>query len=449
MTTDGDGPNTDSGRELFTSRIGFVLAAVGSAVGLGNMWRFPYQTAESGGAAFVVLYIVMTILLGVPIITAEFIVGRRTRRSPIGAVREIGGRAWTPLGLFYVISPLIICGYFSVISGWTLRYALDALSGFSTDAAQRYEQVSSGVPAITYHLVLMAVVIGVVSLGIRKGIERAALVLMPILFVLLIGLAVWAGTLPGSGAGYSFYLRPSWGEILNPTVIKQAASHAFLSLSVGMGVMLTYSSYLSRRQNLSREAATVAISDFSVAFIGGLVVFPVIFALGLSNQVGESTMGALFVSIPAAFVEMGSVGRIVGFMFFAALVVAALTSSFSLLEVVTASLMDQLKISRGSAAVTAGIAAAAIGIVPAMSQDALGILDKVVGELFVVIGALGMSVLVGWVMKDPLSELLEGASPPFRRAAPKIMFTLRWVVPVMVAIVLWFSAKDTIALFTG
>jgi NSS family neurotransmitter:Na+ symporter len=449
MSSEAKTPNSAPGRELFTSRIGFILAAVGSAVGLGNMWRFPYQTAESGGAAFVVLYVVMTFLLGVPIMTAEFIVGRRTRRSPIGAVTQIGGRAWSPLGLLYVVTPLIICGYFSVISGWTLRYAMDAASGFSADAAQRYAEVSSGAPAITYHLILMVVVIGVVSLGIRRGIERAAIIMMPILFVLLIGLAVWVGTLAGSGAGYSFYLKPSWGEILNPTVIKQAASQAFLSLSVGMGIMLTYASYLSRRQNLSREAATVALSDFSVAFIGGLVVFPVIFALGLSDQVGESTMGALFISIPAAFVEMGAVGRVVGFMFFAALVVAALTSSFSLLEVVTSSLMDQLKISRRGAAVPAGIAAGAIGIVPAMSQDALGILDKVVGELFVVIGALGMSVLVGWVMKDPLSELLEGASPRFRRAAPRIIFVLRWVVPVVVAVVLWFSAKDTIELLRG
>jgi len=449
MSSDARKPKGEPGRELFTSRIGFVLAAVGSAVGLGNMWRFPYQTAEGGGAAFVLLYIVMTFLLGVPIMTAEFVVGRRARRSPIGAMRAVGGRWWTPFGLLLVLTPMVICGYFSVISGWTLRYALDAVSGFSHDAAQRYAEVSSGLPAIAYHLVLMVVVIVVVSMGVRRGIERAGLVLMPVLFALLIGLALWAGTLHGSGAGYAFYLKPSWGAVLDPAVITQAASQAFLSLSVGMGIMLTYSSYLDRRHNLAWEATTVALSDFSVAFIGGLVVFPVIFALGLSGQVGESTMGALFIAIPAAFVEMGAVGRVVGFAFFVALIVAALTSSFSLLEVVTSSLMDTMKIGRKAAAVAAGVCSAAIGIVPAMSQEALGVLDKVVGELLVVTGALGMTVLVGWFMEDPLAELLEGASPRFRRAAPRIIFVLRWVVPVVVAVVLWFSAKGTYEMLTS
>ncbi len=444
-----NGSVNSPGRELFGTRMGFVLAAAGSAVGLGNMWRFPYQTAEGGGAAFVLVYLLMTFLIGVPLMVAEFAVGRRTRLAPIGALRTIGGRGWTPFGFVLVATPLLLLSYFSVVSGWSLRYAVDALLGFSTSPGERYAEISHGFPAVLFHLVMMAVTIGIVMGGVRKGIERAGLVLMPILFLILIGLVVWAATLAGSGPGYSFYLRPSLEAVLNPTVLRGAASQAFLSLSVGMGIMITYASYLSRQENISREAIVVSLFDFSVAFIAGLVVFPVIFALGLSGQVGESTMGALFISLPGGFVEMGAVGRFVGFAFFVALVLAGLTSSVSLLEVVVASIMDEFGKSRKAAAVGAGLLATTFGLVPAMSQNAFGIFDKVSGELMVVAGVLGMAILVGWKMKDPLSELREGASPVFRRIAPGLIFMLRYVVPPLTAVVLWYSMKDTIALIFG
>ena len=436
-------------REVFGTRLGFVLAAAGSAIGLGNIWRFPYQAAEGGGAAFVLLYLLMTVLIGIPMMAAEFIVGRRTRLSPIGALRTIGGRGWVPVGFLYALTPLVILGYFSVVAGWTLRYALDALFGYSTSPVERYAEVSSGLPAIQNHLLMMTATVLVVMVGIRKGIERASVIMMPTLALLLIGLAVWAFTLTGSAQGYSFYLRPSVEQLLNPTVLKQAASQAFLSLSVGMGIMITYASYLSKQQNIGREAITVSFADFSIAFIGGLVVFPVIFALGLSDEVSGATMGALFISLPGAFVEMGLMGRVVGSVFFGSLVLAALTSAFSLLEVVTASFMDEFQIPRKAAAVGAGVIAAAVGLLPALSQTMLGIMDKVAGELLVVLGVLGMSLLVGWVMKDPVAELVEGASPFFQRIAPAAIFTIRFVVPPLIAIVLWFSLKDTVALLLG
>ena len=433
-------------RELFGTRLGFVLAAAGSAVGLGNMWRFPYQTAEGGGAAFVLLYILMTFIIGVPIMAAEFAVGRRSRLSPIGALRKIGGVRWVPLGWLLTLTPLVILAYFSVVCGWSLRYALDALVGFAASPGERYAEVSTGLPAIQFHLVLMAVTILIVMAGVRKGIERAGLILMPTLFLILIGLTLWAATLSGSGQGYSFYLRPSLDALLNPAVFQQAAAQAFLSLSVGMGIMITYGSYLPPRENLNQEAVLVSLSDFSVAFIAGLIVFPVIFALGLSDQVGDSTIGTLFISLPGAFFEMGAVGRVVGFVFFVALVLAGLTSSFSLLEVGTASFMDEFNLSRKAAAIIAGVGAALVGLFPALSQDTLGILDKVVGELLVVGGVLGMAVFVGWGMDRPESELLEGTSPLFRRVVPVAMFLLRYVIPPFIAVVLWFSLKDTLAL---
>ena len=437
------GPNDR--RELFGTRIGFVLAAAGSAVGLGNMWRFPYQAAEGGGAAFVVLYLFMTLLLGVPLMIAELIAGRRARRSPIGALRALAGRRWSPLGVLFVITPLLILSYFSVIAGWTLRYAFDALVGFSAQPAGRYAEIATGLPAIGCHLVLMTITVAIVVIGVRRGIERMALVLMPTLFLLLFGLGVWASMLPGSGEGYGFYLRPSFASLLDPVVLQQAASQAFLSLSVGMGVMITYGSYLERREDVGAQGLVVCLSDFAVAFIAGLVVFPVIFALGFSDEISGSTMGALFISLPGAFHGMGTTGQLVGFAFFLALAVAGLTSMVSLLEVAVASLIDELGLSRQRATVAAGLSVAAAGLIPAMSQGALGLIDQVAGNLLVVAGALGMSLAVGWAMKDPVSELADGASPFFRRVAPGAIFTLRYLVPPLTAWILWISLRQTAA----
>jgi NSS family neurotransmitter:Na+ symporter len=427
---------------LFATRPGFVLAAAGSAVGLGNMWRFPYQAAEGGGAAFVLLYVLMTFLIGVPIMASEFAIGRRSKRSPIGAYRAIGGPAWVPMGYLAVLTPLIILAYFSVISGWTLRYAIDGLSGFSGDYTVRFEDISSGLPAIIFPLTLIIITVAVVYRGIRKGIEQASLILMPLLFILLIGLVIWASTLAGSDQGYDFYLQPDFAEMLSPTVIKQAAAQAFLSLSVGMGIMITYSSYLDNRHNLGQEAISVSMFDFSIAFIGGLVVFPVIFALGLSGQVGESAIGALFISVPAAFVEMGDAGRVVGVVFFVALLVAGLTSLISLLEVGVSSMMDGFGMRRGPSTLLAGVIAAAAGILPASSLSILGTMDRIAGEIFVVAGALGSLVLAGWVLRDPLDEIRIGASACFARLVPGLVFTIRYLAPVFVATVLWVSISD-------
>ena len=437
-------------RELFGTRLGFVLAAVGSAVGLGNMWRFPYQAAEGGGAAFVAAYIAMTFLIGVPMILAEFAVGRRARLSAFGAVKAIGGRAWTPFGLLLVVTPLLILAYLSVVTGWALRYALDAvLHGFPPAPGERFAAVASGGSAILFFAVSLVATIGIVVFGVRKGIERASLLLVPILFLLLIGLAIWAATLPNATAGYRFYLAPSMEAVLNPGVLRAAAAQAFYSLSVGMGIMITYASYYSRDENLNREAAVIALSDFSVAFIGGLVVFPIVFALGLSGEIGESTLGALFISLPGAFLQMGAVGRIVGTAFFVALVVAAITSAVSLLEVISAALMDQAGLGRRSATMAAGLVAGVVGLLPAISLSNLALMDQIAAELFTVLGVLGTAVLVGWAMKRPDEELLRGASPSFARIVPIALFLVRFVVPVLLAWIAWLSLRETIDVVFG
>ncbi|MBW3534596.1 MAG: sodium-dependent transporter [Gemmatimonadetes bacterium] len=428
-------------RELFGTRLGFVLAAVGSAVGLGNMWRFPYRVSEGGGAAFVVLYIILTLIVGIPLMLCEFSVGRRSRLSPIGALRKEGGRAWALLGGLGVLTGFLILSYYSVIAGWVVRYALAGIvGGFPSSPGDYFGVITTGIAPILYHLAFMVVVVTIVMSGVEKGIERASLLMMPALFLIVGGLAIWAATMEGSGAGYAFYLAPSIGELLDPTTIAEAGGQAFFSLSLGMGAMLTFSSYLSRDENLNREAVTIASSDFAVAFVAGLVVFPVIAALGLTGDVSASTVGALFIALPGAFVEMGAVGRVVGILFFAALTVGAVTSAVSLLEVVTASIIDEFNASRRSAAVGAGVLIALVGLVPAMSLDALGILDSTT-EWFLSVGALLMALFVGWRMRDPGAEMLRGATGMFASMVPAMLFFIRFLMPPIIAFVVFYSGR--------
>jgi neurotransmitter:Na+ symporter, NSS family len=428
----------DAGREMWGSRMGFILAAVGSAVGLGNMWRFSYATAEHGGAAFVMFYIFLTFLIGVPVMIAELGIGRSTRRSPIGALRRSGGAAWVPLGFLFVAAGFLILAYYSVIAGWVTRYAIDALlSPFPADAGAYFGEVTSGMTPILYHLFFMAAVIFIVAGGVRGGIERVATWFMPVLALIIVGLAIWAMTLTGASAGYSFYLSPSFDELFSLDTVASASSQALFSLSLGMGAMLTFASYLRRDTDLPREATTIALSDFGIAFIAGLVVFPVIFALGLEGAVGESTVGALFISLPGAFQQMGSTGHVVGALFFTALFIGALTSGVSLLEVVVASVVDESKISRRTASVIAGIIIALLGILPATSLDILGAMDAIASEVFLPLGALGLALLVGWGPPSRnLEAFLEGTTPGIRRLMVGWLWTLRVAVPPFIVLVL-------------
>jgi neurotransmitter:Na+ symporter, NSS family len=444
-------PGAKPAHELFGTKWGFVLAAVGSAVGLGNMWRFSYVAAEGGGAAFVFLYIIMIMLLGIPLMLCELTVGRRTHLSPIGALRTLGGKGWVPLGFLFVSAGFLILSYYSVIAGWTLCYTVEAATvGFAADPGAHFGEIAAGGTVIMWHLIFMVLTIGIVMVGVQKGIEKAAVILMPTLFLIVVGLAIWAFTLPGAGQGYAFYLQPDLGELFDRTTIRQAVAQAFFSLSLGMGAMLTFASYLSRDTDLNQEAATISFADFLVAFAAGLVVFPVIFALGLQDSVTASTVGALFISLPGAFLEMGAMGRVVGFLFFLALAVGALTSAISLLEVVTASIIDEIGMTRSRAAIGVGILIAAVGVLSALSTDLLGLIDQIAGDLFLVMGALGMSIFVGWAMKeDPGIELRRGAGPTFAKIIPAVVFLIRFVLPPVIGIVLIFSLQDAWGAITG
>ena len=400
----------NAGREHWSSRAGFVLAAIGSAVGLGNMWRFSYLTAENGGAAFVILYLAITLLVGLPLLLAELVVGRGAQQSPVRALAHYGGAAWRPLGLVFVAAGFLILSYYSVIAGWTLRYAgLVLLGGLDADLAGRFGEVSSGWDAFGFHLLFMALTVGIVAGGVKGGIERSSIVLMPTLFAIVCGLALYASTLDGAAAGYAYYLSADFREILRLDVLRDASGQAFFSLSIGMGAMMTYASYLGRDAHLPNESLVIAGADMAIAFLAGLVVFPLIFALGLRDEVGGSTVGALFITMPHAFAEMGGVGRVVGSLFFAALIVGALTSAISLLEVVVSTAMDGLGWSRRRAALAMGAAIALLGIPSAWSTEVLGVVDQIANNLFLLGGGLALSIFVGFVMKDAVAEASAGA----------------------------------------
>jgi len=370
----------------------------------------------------------MTLLLGIPPMLAEFGLGRRGQLAPIGSLRRLGGTAWARLGYVFVAAGLMILAYYSVIAGWTIRYAIEAvLHGFSAAAGEHFGAVASGGDAVAYHIGFMLLTI-----------------------LIVIGLAIWATTLDGAGEGYAVYLKPDLDELKSPTVWRAAAAQAFFSLSLGMGAMLTFASYLRRDQNLPESATVVAFTDFGVAFVAGLIVFPVIYSLGLQGAVGASTVGALFIALPSAFEAMGGAGRVAGLFFFVTLAVGALTSAISLLEVVTASVMDEFGVARRKAAIGTGAVITALGILPALSTDTLGLMDKIAGELLLVAGALATAVLAGWRVRGEVeAELIAGASPFWARQVPRILGVLRFAAPPIVAIVLFFSVRETIAAFTS
>ncbi len=429
-------------REQWSSRYGFVMAAIGSAVGLGNMWRFSYLTAENGGAAFVVLYLVITLLVGLPVLLAELALGRGSQKSPISALAHFGGNSWKPLGLVFVAAGFLILSYYSVIAGWTVRYALSGiLVGFDADAGEHFSSVASGWDAFGYHVAFMAGTIYIVARGVSGGIERTAMVLMPVLFAIVVGLALYAATLEGASGGYTYYLNTDFGKLSELDVWKAAAGQAFFSLSLGMGAMLTFASYLSQETNLPRESVIIAVADVGIAFIAGLVVFPMIFALNLSSDVGESTVGALFITLPKAFAEMGGVGRGVGGLFFAALVVGALTSAISLLEVVVATAIDGLGWTRRRAASVLGTAIAILGIPSAWSTDILGAVDEVANNLFLLGGGLALAIFVGWWMADPEAEVARGTDG--LSWLPIWHNLLRFAVPLFLVFVLYFAVPST------
>src|SRR5512134_2270660 len=430
-------------RDTWATRLGFLMAAVGSAVGLGTMWRFAYLASEQGGAAFVLAYLVMVAVVGVPVLTAEFVLGRLGQASPVVAVPRLAGRAWSPLAWLFVGSGCVLLSYYAVVSGWTLRYAWDAgLGRLPADAGAYFNAAASGWDALAAHLAFMALTIAIVARGVRGGLERANLVMMPLLFAILVGLVIWAATLDRGGPGYTAYLAPRFADVWDVRTLSRAAGQTFFALSVGIGGMATYASYLRSQENLGREAATIALADTAVAFLAGLMVFPVVYHFGLQDRVAESTIGALFISVPAALGVLGRAGDLLTAAFFVMLFFAALTSAIAVLEVVVAAFVDGRGWSRPRTAVGMGALIAALGVPAAYSTAFLGAIDQIVGNFLIVVGGLGICALVGHRLRAAGdAELARGLPNAAARRAWSLF--VRWVAPALLLLVLWSTLRPT------
>jgi NSS family neurotransmitter:Na+ symporter len=448
-------PSTRQQRDTWGSKVAFILAAAGSAIGLGNIWGFPTVAGQNGGAAFLLIYLAAVALIGAPVMLAELIVGRCTQRNPVGAFKALApGSAWVVVGGLGVLTGIMILSFYSVIAGWTLAYIFKTLAGTfgpETDTGAIFDQLAGGaLPAISWHLLFMIITILVVLGGVRDGIERWTKVLMPVLFVLLVLLAVRAVTLSGATAGLEFYLRPDFSKVTG-TVVLAAIGQAFFSLSLGMGAMITYGSYVSRRDDLVSSAGWVTAADTTIAILAGLIIFPTLFHAGLEPGAGGPGMvfvvlTSLLSSIPPA--PYG--GVIFGTGFFLLLGIAALTSSVSLLEVVTSWAVDERGASRRRAAITVGAIAFLVGIpsalangavdwlsnLPGIGMDFLSFLFVVFGQYSLVLGALLISLFVGWVwgIREAGDEVREndGEFPLGRTWS----FLIRFVCPIAILAIL-------------
>lgn len=444
--------DNDTGREQWGSRLGFIMAAIGSAVGLGNIWRFPYLTAESGGASFVVLYIVLLFIVGIPVMIGEFVIGRGANKSPVQALSQSGEKDWSPLGYLFVLTGFGILSYYSVVAGWTLQYMIDSFGGvlLNYDPGTYFGAISTGTRSIVFHFLFMAITTAIVISGVQDGIENAVKLLIPLLVVLVAGLGIWAFSREGSMEGYSFYLAPDPDKLfqtyeigqlslpfINLDILGDAAGQTFFTLSLGMGAMITYASYLSSDEDLIEETLIISFSNFGIAFLAGLTVFPIITAYGLMDQIKESSVSTLFIALPQAFQSIGGTwGMSLSFVFFGCLFLAALTSGISLLEVVTSTLIDEFDVGRQSAAITSAIAIFLIGLPAALNTAWLSMADTIAGNLLLMLGGFMLAIYVGWLMKDPVKELKKGLRYP----SPTLWYgIIRYVAPIMLIFLLLTS----------
>lgn len=432
-------------RESWGSRIGFVLAAAGSAIGLGNIWRFPYITGENGGGAFLLIYLFFTFAVGVSVMTSEFILGRSSKLSSVGAFKS-KDRSWTFVGVLGVLTPFLIMGYYPVIGGWSLAYMVKSLTGLlkSPDMVDSFVGLISGTwEPLIWMLIYLAMNAVIIARGVNKGIEKASVVLMPTLFVLLIIIIIKGLTLPGSGAGLTFLLKPDFSQV-RPSSFLAALGQAFFSLSLAMGVMTTYSSYLGEEESLPKNALIISTMDFSIALMAGLALFPALFAFGLEPTQGP---GLVFMVVPRIFQEMGAVGPIFSFIFFAALMVAALTSSMSLLEVVVSYLMDERGMERKKATWLSATAMFVVCIMASLSQGPLAdvtlfglgtldFLDTITDKIFLAVGGALISIFVGWKLdKDFLYNQFTNNGKSATGFFNIWYNLVKFVIPVLVAVV--------------
>ncbi len=424
-------------RGIWSSNIGFLLAAIGSAIGLGNIWRFPYITGQHGGGAFVLVYMGCVLAVGIPILLAELLLGRKTQRDCVGAFRTLRPSSpWAITGWLGVVSGFVILSYYGVVGGWVLHYTFLSLSngfvGRSTAEVSTMFTTLAGSPTqqIAWQTLFMLLTIGIVGGGIHRGIERGNKIMMPMLFLLLCGLMIYSLGTKGAGAGVDFLLNPRWEE-MSPVGILEALGQAFFSLSLGMGAMITYGSYLQKESNLVRSAFYIALGDTLVAILAGFVIFPLVFSFGLEPASGP---GLIFQTLPIAFSQLPA-GVVIGSSFFILLTFAALTSAISLLEVVVAYFIDEQGWRRRPTTWIMGGIIFLCGVPSALWSPVFDFMDQLATNFLLPFGAFLIACFVGWVLnrKEKQEEFKQGeiCKAPFLVWS----FLIRYVSPIAVGII--------------
>lgn len=436
-------------RDSFGSRFGALVAMAGSAVGLGNLWRFPYLVGENGGAAFIIVYIALMFLICLPIFVSEFVIGRRSQKNAYATFRDLsGGSWWRWIGLITVIVPLVVASYYSVIGGWSVEYLFKsctfAFTGGESQAAINtmfVDFVSSvWTPIICHTMFLLATAVIVVA-GVKGGIEKFSKLMMPLLFVIVIAIAAYSLTLPGSGRGVEYLFNPDFSKI-DGKACAAALGQAFFSLSLGFGTIMTYASYVDKKENIMFQSSATAISDLMFALIAGLAIMPAVFSFGLDPQSGP---GLVFETLPYVFSKMPA-GGVIAILFFVSLLVAAVTSSISMFEVGVAYLVEEKKMSRIAACALIFIVCWFFGALCSLSFGPLSefkIFDRTIFDFFdytssnilMTLGSLMTVLFVGWRLKktDIYDEFTNGGT---QRTNVKIFGVLyliiRFVAPVAI-----------------
>ncbi|MFQ5708180.1 MAG: sodium-dependent transporter [bacterium] len=439
-------------RGAWSSKLGFILAGAGSAIGLGNIWRFPTTAGQNGGAAFVFVYLLAVVFICLAVMIAELTLGRHTQRNPVGVYKTLApGSSWKYLGILGVLTGWGISSFYSVVAGWTLGYifktAVGTFSHANPDqiASMFTHFVSNPVATIGFHAAFMAITMYILFGGVRAGIERWSKILMPILLVILVLLVIRSVTLEGAEKGLAFYMKPKWSELTGRGVLA-AVGQAFFSLSLGMGTMITYGSYLTKKENIVSSAAWVCSLDTLIALLAGLAIFPAIFAVGLKPTIGA---GLIFVVLPNIFNKI-FLGNLFGAGFFILLAIAAVTSLISIVEVPAAYFIDELKWSRKKAVWVSGAGAFVAGIPAALSLGAVGwlsgllniegrnygfldLMNLLFGQYSLIVGSLGVAIFLGWKWgtANANTEILEG-HPRFKNKMT-FAFFIRFFAPIAIA----------------
>ncbi|MBR2870730.1 MAG: sodium-dependent transporter [Clostridia bacterium] len=461
--------NKTQKRNGFASGIGFILAAAGSAIGLGNLWSFPYKTAKYGGAAFVFTYILSVLIIGVIVMVAELHIGRRSQANPVSAYKKVNKNVgW--LGLFAVLIPFFIICYYSVLGGYTVKYAMNSFAG---NAGILETFTGNAGEVIMYTAIFMILAILVVMAGVKGGIEKASKVLMPTLFFILVAVAVYSLFLgEGVSEGLNFYLNPDFSE-LGFDGILAAMSQAFFSLSLGMGIMVSYGSYAGKEIKVGQSISMICIFDTMVALLAGLAIFPAVYhyqAVSGATNVETGGLLLMFQTLPLVFEGMGTFGQILSFFFFAMVVIAALTSVISLLEVVTQLVIQKFHVQRKKAILVVAAICFAISIPIGISlglvlngdksmlicgQNWLDFFDLVTNVVLMPLGALGACMVLGWMLDKPakksdmfnpmyLNETLKKDGLNLGWFGKVFAVMVKYVTPLLILVVEIFGVFDII-----